>query len=330
MTTLQTLYIDRRDTELAIDGERLLVRVVDVARPVSVPLVQLQTVVISACTQLNTKVLQALSGSGIALVILNPNHSDEAVYSLPQRHGHAGRRLAQYCFCMNLGLRIPAAKTIVHYRIVDQARVLSELATRHFASAYALNYAAKHLSEMAVPLAPKSNDDEAKVCTIEQLRGLEGAAARVFFDVIGECLPDWTSFAGRNRRPPKDAVNVVLSLTYTLLHAEAARALYGAGLDPMLGFFHEPGYGRDSLACDLTELMRGRAESWVISQFNEQILRIDHFSQPASTGCLMSKAGKAIYYQEIENQLIIWRQILRRVARSWVNMVSESVSKIND
>lgn len=324
MTTLQTLYIDRRDTELAIDGERLLVRLVDVVRPISVPLAQLQTVVISACTQLNSKVLQALADEGIALVILNPNQSDSAVYSLPQKHGHAARRLAQYSFCMSRLLRAEAANKIIHYRITDQAKLLIDLAKRHFAAAYRLNHAAKHLNEMANQVV-EGVASQGWILSIEQLRGLEGAAARLFFEVLGDCLPDWTGFAGRNRRPPKDAVNVALSLTYTYIHAEATRALYGAGLDPMLGFYHEPGYGRDSLACDLTELLRGRAESWVVSLFNEKVLRIDHFSKPTRDTCLMSKAGRAIFYQEVELQMLVWRQILRRVSRSWVSMVDEKL-----
>ncbi len=315
MATLQTLYIDRRGTELAIDGERLLVRLVDIERPLSIPLVQLQSVVISACTQLSSKVLQMLSSEGIALVILNPNQSDSAVYSLPQRHGHAGRRMAQYCFCMSTMLRTDAANKIVKQRLLDQAKLLSQLAKRHFAAAFRLNRAAKDLLHMVSQLDAKRS--------IDQLRGVEGAAARLFFAGLGDCLPDWTGFVGRNRRPPKDAVNVALSLTYTLLHAEATRALYGVGLDPMLGVYHEPGYGRDSLACDLTELLRGRAESWVIGLFNQQILRVDHFSKPTTATCLMSKAGRAIFYQEIELQMLIWRYLLRRIARSWIKVVDQ-------
>jgi hypothetical protein len=68
-------------------------------------------------------------------------------------------------------------------------------------------------------------------------------------------------FGGRNRRPPRDPANAVLSLGYTLLHFEAVRACYGAGLDPMIGFFHNLDFGRESLACDLVEPLRPRLDA---------------------------------------------------------------------
>src|SRR5690606_21832215 len=79
---------------------------------------------------------------------------------------------------------------------------------------------------------------------LDTLRGVEGAAAAAYFGALTHLVaPSW-NFNGRQRRPPPDPVNALLSLTYTLLHGEAVRALLGHGLDPALGALHALDYGR--------------------------------------------------------------------------------------
>ena len=79
--------------------------------------------------------------------------------------------------------------------------------------------------------------------TLPELRGLEGAAASLYFSALGALVPKSLGFQGRNRRPPRDPVNAVLSLTYTLLHTEAVLAAHRMGLDPYVGFFHAVTFG---------------------------------------------------------------------------------------
>jgi CRISPR-associated protein Cas1 len=94
-------------------------------------------------------------------------------------------------------------------------------------------------------------------------------------------------------------VNAVLSLTYTLLHAEAVIALYGAGLDPFIGFYHALDFGRESLACDVVEALRPEADRLVLRLFRSETLRFEDFSQ-TDGGCLLGKAGRSRYYAEWE------------------------------
>lgn len=306
---MRTLYVDRRDTLLSIDGERLLMQLPDIRRPLSLPLDQLQTVVLSATVQLTSRVLLKFAQLGIGLVVLNPRDADNYVLSLAQRHGHVARRIGQYAISTQALGRLAYAKTLVQSRLLHQIRLLRRWVHGHPAASFRLHRAAKDIAEMC------RQCDVAQ--TIASLRGLEGSAARLFFAGMGDVLPEWTQFTGRNRRPPKDAVNVLLSLTYTMVHAEAVRALCGAGLDPMLGFYHEAGYGRDSLTCDLTELLRARAEQWVMQLIHQQTLRQSHFSSSAQYPCVLGKAGRAIYYEHIELQMQRWRPLLRRLARGW-------------
>jgi CRISPR-associated protein Cas1 len=123
-------------------------------------------------------------------------------------------------------------------------------------------------------------------------------------------MPAALHFTGRNRRPPRDPVNACLSLGYTLLHMQAVHACAVAGLDPLLGFYHRPAFGRESLACDLIEPLRPAADLWVWNLLRTRTLREDHFTLDKGA-CLLGKAGRAIFYAEWERSTPPWRRWLR-------------------
>ena len=87
----------------------------------------------------------------------------------------------------------------------------------------------------------------------------------------------------------------MLSLGYTLLHSEAVLALYGAGLDPFIGFYHQLDFGRESLACDVVESFRVEVDQFALELFRKDILRVEDFSTTES-GCLLGKNGRAKFY----------------------------------
>ena len=113
----------------------------------------------------------------------------------------------------------------------------------------------KRLSGQLAAALPRIED----AMTTEELRGIEGEAAKLYFDGFDDLIlqqrPDF-AFAGRSRRPPLDPVNALLSFAYTLLARDCAAALEGVGLDPYVGFLHRARPGRTSLALDLMEELR--------------------------------------------------------------------------
>lgn len=117
----------------------------------------------------------------------------------------------------------------------------------------------------------------------QELLGVEGYAARVYFQSFAKMLKssglsEPFDFEGRNRRPPLDPVNAMLSLAYTLLTKDLAVTLASVGFDPHLGFFHRPRYGRPSLALDLMEEFRPIiADSVVITAVNTQVVQPSDF-----------------------------------------------------
>lgn len=143
------------------------------------------------------------------------------------------------------------------------------------------------------------------------LRGLEGVAAAHYFAALAKVLPDSLGFRGRNRRPPRDAFNVVLSLGYTLLHFELVRQIYLTGLDPFVGFYHEPAHGRESLASDLLEPLRPLYDEWAVDLFAEGVMRPEDFSMRGEA-CMMGKAGRLRFYAAFESAAKGWRPLMYR------------------
>ena len=156
--------------------------------------------------------------------------------------------------------------------------------------------------------------DASQALALDSLRGHEGAAARAYFAGLAGVFAPALNFSGRNRRPPRDPVNVCLSLSYTMLHVQAVQMCITTGLDPLLGFYHRPAFGRESLASDLIEPLRPAVDLWVWELLRSRSLREDHFTLDKGA-CLLGKAGRQVFYAEWEKASAPWRRWLRTQAR---------------
>jgi CRISPR-associated protein Cas1 len=153
----------------------------------------------------------------------------------------------------------------------------------------------------------KEMAERADECTsMETLLGLEGNAARLYFGAFGGLLKNDAGedlppvfrfdFAGRNRRPPRDAVNALLSLGYSLLVKDLTIACYAAGFDPMQGFYHQPRFGRPALALDLMEPFRPLVvDSAVITAINTKMVTARDFVCVSQRVALTSEGRKSFY-----------------------------------
>lgn len=128
-------------------------------------------------------------------------------------------------------------------------------------------------------------------------------------------VPASLGFHERNRRPPRDPFNALLSLTYTLAHAETAFTLHAAGLDPCIGYYHQLSHSRESLACDIMETIRPLADRLCLKLVAQQVLTAEHFSQ-SDAGCLLGKAGRSRYYGAYEEHAQPLRHAVQQEVRS--------------
>ena len=159
--------------------------------------------------------------------------------------------------------------------------------------------------------------------SIETLMGIEGAAALTYFQHFSGMIKyradpaenidsekaesdNWMAsfdFNGRNRRPPKDAVNALLSLGYSLLARDCTIAAYTVGFDPYVGFFHRPRFGRPALALDIMEEFRPIiADSVALNLINNGVLSPSEFVR-AGDAVNLSAAGRKTFFQFYEKRL---------------------------
>ena len=154
--------------------------------------------------------------------------------------------------------------------------------------------------------------------SLEELLGMEGAAANFYFGAFSGMLKaddDFAdiespkapqlcfNFAGRNRRPPTDPVNALLSLAYSLLVKDCTLAAMAVGLDPYVGFYHQPRFGRPALALDMMEEFRPLiAESTVLTCINNRMIQPRHFVR-AGQAVNLSPEGRKLFFQAYERRM---------------------------
>ena len=313
---MQTLYIDRRDTRLDVDRERILVHSPSLPRPLSIAFTYLSSIVISAKTQLHSHVLLACASRGIPVIILDPRSCESHAQYIPPSSKVVHRKIKQFEVLDQDGRRLGYAKQLVYSQALQQYKLL-----RYWFK----NREIEQTNQDQLIERLKTIIKMISTCqSLEQLRGLEGASAKIIFYTMSLLAPAWCKFKGRNRRPPRDPINVLLSLSYSLIYAECTRALTAHAIDPMLGFYHEPVHGRYSLACDLTERIRTDIEKWVIQLILEEHLRPLHFTSSEQYPCVLNKEGRAIFYPLWERRFKVWKKYIRMNAQQWARTIDQS------
>lgn len=139
--------------------------------------------------------------------------------------------------------------------------------------------------------------------SLDTLRGLEGSFSALYFRHLPAMLIESFGFRKRQKHPPPDPLNILLSFSYTLLFNTVYAFVEAAGLDPYCGFFHDLKYGHPALASDLMEEFRAPvADSLVISLINNKLITADHFLKE-NENINFSRDGVAILYEHYRKRL---------------------------
>ncbi len=304
---MATFYIDRAGVELRTDG-RCLSIYENGRLERSIPLTLLDRVVIAAPTCLTSGVLAWLGRWRIGLVVLSRSDAGRAALLIGAPMGDGARRIAQYRAYLEESWRRRFSRRLIRSKLAAQARTLRYLIQERADERKPLRDALEQIGRSAAQL--RSCDPP----PLGVLRGIEGAAAGAYFEALVHVFPPALGFQGRNRRPPRDPVNVCLSLAYTLAHYDAVNVIYSVGLDPYIGFFHDLAWNRESLACDLIEPLRPRLDAWVWELLRTRKVRGEHFRQREAR-CQLGKAGRRIFYEAHEPLAARMRLQMRRMSR---------------
>lgn len=285
MTADTLLVIDRRGCHVRLDQGRVRIDYPDGTHR-SFPLVALGEVIVHGAATIDAGLLRALGEAAIPTVLVPGRGQGRATWLAGGLQGPVAVRQAQHRCHLDTECRRQQAIAIVRAKLDAQAG---------------------HLQARSLPPPPALRTDKlAHAPDLGALLGYEGAAAAAYFQVLASDLPPAWRFHGRNRRPPRDPVNALLSLGYTLLGAEMQLAVLGAGLDPALGMLHAVCPGRDALALDLIEPLRPGIDRFVLGLLDA--LQPDDFHTHAGTGCRLNKEARGRFYSAWATQRAHWAE----------------------
>lgn len=282
-----TLYVTTPGAFLARDHENLVVRI-EAEEKLRVPLHHVGSVVCFGATYLSVAALGVLAERGIGLSFLSEGGRFLGRVEGPWQGGSLLRR-DQYAAAGDPARALAVARACVVGKLVNCRKLLLR-SGRDAAEEEAvdLKRAAEGIS--------RAIKGALSAPTLERTRGHEGEGARVYFGAFDRMLRDKTSgFAleSRDRRPPRDPLNALLSFLYAILLHDVSAALLATGLDPAIGFLHLERPGRPSLALDLMEELRpALADRAVLALVNRKQVKAEGFTREESGAVRMTDATR--------------------------------------
>ena len=287
---LNTLYITTPDTYLSLDGENV-VALKDDDEVRRVPLHILEGIVTTGYTGASPALMGACAKNNISLCFLTRNGRFLARV-VGQVKGNVTLRKTQYTYSDDELISLQIAKNFIIGKLFNSRWVLERTVRDH-----SLRVDVDKLKDVSNSLA-NSIGLVMECENLEQLRGFEGEAASQYFGVLDDLiLQNKKDFylRGRNKRPPLDNMNAMLSFVYTLLANDIASALETVGLDAYIGFLHRDRPGRVSLALDLMEEFRSvYADRFVISLVNRKMVSSKGFAKKENGSVIMDDNTRKI------------------------------------
>jgi CRISP-associated protein Cas1 len=291
------LYVQSAGTKVGRSGAELVIQTRDGDKR-TVRLVDTSQVALFGAVQISTQAIQELCVREIPILYLS---AGGWFYGITHGHEHKNIELRrrQFSIAANDLESLAIARRLVGAKIRNCRTLVRRNAEAPPAHALA------RLKELI-----GSIED---VSSMESLLGVEGTAARFYFEAFGGMLRPpgketavgamTFDFDGRNRRPPRDPVNALLSFGYALLAKDVTITLQAVGFDPYLGFYHQPRYGRPALALDIMEEFRPLiVDSVVLSAINTATVKLSDFVRRGGA-VVLSESGRAKFLRAYERRM---------------------------
>lgn len=310
------LYVQKQGARVGKRGSVLVVRKGD-EELATARLKDVSQLVLCGNVQVSSQTIQVLCEAEIPVVYLSRGHWFYGItQGITLRNSYD--RAAQFRIAAQPDRVVPLARSIVAAKGANQRTMLTRNARPRPDTA---------ITEMATLLNKLEHSP-----TTATVMGIEGNVAAHYFEHFGKLLrprdfdAEW-EWDKRNRRPPRDPVNALLSFGYAMLAKECTVALLAEGLDPWWGLFHQPRHGRPALALDLMEEFRPVVvDSAVITAINTGMVTARNFTR-SKAGCVLGPKGRKAFIRAYEARLAhlvthpvfdyrcSWRSMIRLQAR---------------
>lgn len=306
---LNTLYVTQPNSYIYKDGMNVVISV-DQKEVFRIPVINLEGIVSFSYSGCSPGIMKLCTDNKVSLTFLTPQGKFISRIQGPPT-GNVLVRRKQFLITENNETSLEIAKLIIAAKIKNYRTILQR---------YSRDYPSSELLQEAILRLRQSQRNALDATDKGTLRGVEGMAASIYFSILPELIIQQRNeftFNGRNKRPPKDPVNAMLSFTYTILGNEIASALECAGLDPYVGVFHTLRPGRISLALDLLEEFRAYlCDRFVISLINRRQIGIQHFKYQGEQGIHMTDECRKILltaWQNRKKELILHPYINEKI-----------------
>lgn len=287
-----TLYITTQGTYLHKERETLVVEQ-DRKKVAQLPIHSIGHIFCFGNVLVSPFLLEFCGEYGVNLAFFTENGRFLGWF-VGRQSGNVLLRRAQYRQSENNP--IPIARNIIAAKIQASKRVLQRQIRNH---------GENEAVQAAIAALNASLQQLKRADSLDNIRGIEGDAAARYFGVFGHLLAEKSdlTFDGRNRRPPRDGVNALLSFLYSILGKDISGALQGVGLDPQVGFLHADRSGRDSLAQDILEEFRAWwVDRMVLSLINRGQIKAQDFTQEASGAVNIKADARKLIFQTLQSK----------------------------
>lgn len=285
---LNTLYITTPEAYLSKDGLNVVVSV-NQEEVFRIPAINIEGIVTFGYMGASPGIMRLCSDKGISLTFLSP-HGRFIGRLQGETKGNVLLRKKQYQLSDDENWSLHVSRLMIGGKIQNYRNILKR---------YIRDYGEDEKVIRAVEILEQAKHDALTASDKALLMGYEGMASNAYFDVLSVLILNQKTdfpFAGRNRRPPKDAVNAMLSFAYTLIASDVSAALETVGLDPYVGFLHALRPGRTSLALDMMEELRAYlGDRLVLSLINMKQITSKDFLYQGDNGVIMTDSGKKTF-----------------------------------
>lgn len=317
------LYVQEQGAFVGKAGDRLQVRK-NGETLAETKLIHASQVCLFGNAQISSQLVRELVERGIAVCHFTYG-GWLAAMTTGLTHNNIALRIEQFAVAADAGRSLPIAKSLIEGKIRNGRTLLRRNQTGDSADLDSLADLSRRVNEVAAA---------------ESLLGVEGMAAKTYFAGLATTLKPGLGFSidGRNRRPPTDPVNALLSFAYALLIKDCTVVLQAVGFDPMLGFYHRPRFGRPSLALDFAEPFRPLiADSVALTLINTGEVRPGDFVSRAGAVAMTNTARKALlgaYERRMQTEIthpifgyrISYRRLLEVQARLLARVVTREIA----